>query len=160
MSYSKFTSTESIWLTPSSPILWRTFHLLTPPSELPQLPRTIRNYAPIHLYTLTQIIVTVIIFIVTLTKAGPAFPIIIILLVPIRLNFMNRIWNRETLRYVDAWACRDGTPEDDEDRRADARKGPTDQSRGISTDVEIGEDEENGNGSIMLRRLGSSDRKE
>ncbi|KAB2571904.1 Bicarbonate transporter protein [Lasiodiplodia theobromae] len=143
-----------------NPILWRTFHLLTPPSELPQLPQTIRNYAPIHLYTLTQIIVTVIIFIVTLTKAGPAFPIIIILLVPIRLNFMNRIWNRETLRYVDAWACRDGTPEDDEDRREDARKGPTDQSRGISTDVETGEDEENGNGSIMLRRLGSADRKE
>ena len=33
---------------------------------------------------------------------------------------MNRIWSRSTLRYVDAWACRDGCPEDDEDIRHDA----------------------------------------
>jgi hypothetical protein len=33
---------------------------------------------------------------------------------------MKRWWNREVLRFVDAWACREGTPEDDEDaeRRA------------------------------------------
>jgi hypothetical protein len=31
---------------------------------------------------------------------------------------MNRFWNRETLRFVDAWACREGTPEDDQDREA------------------------------------------
>jgi hypothetical protein len=30
---------------------------------------------------------------------------------------MNRLWSRDVLRHVDAWACRDGTPEDDEDRR-------------------------------------------
>lgn len=61
---------------------------------------------------------TVIIFIVTLTKGAPAFPVIIIALVPIRLLLMNRIWHRETLRFVDAWACREGTPEDDEDAKA------------------------------------------
>ena len=61
---------------------------------------------------------TVVIFIVTLTKGAPAFPVIIIALVPIRLLVMNRLWHREVLRFVDAWACRDGTPEDDEDRRA------------------------------------------
>ena len=59
--------------------------------------------------------VTVIIFIVTLTKGAPAFPVIIITLVPVRLLLMNRIWNKHTLKFVDAWACRDGTPEDDED---------------------------------------------
>lgn len=32
---------------------------------------------------------------------------------------MNKIWNRATLRYIDEWACKDGTPEDDEDRAAD-----------------------------------------
>src|SRR4051794_36642649 len=92
--------------------------MLTPPSELPELPKTVTSYWPIHAYTLTQIIVTVIIFIVTLTVAGPAFPVLIIALVPIRLFLMNRVWNRETLRFVDGWACRDGTPEGDEDARA------------------------------------------
>ena len=76
------------------------------------------------MYTIVQIVVTVVIFIVTLTKGAPAFPIIIIALVPIRLLIMNRMWHRETLRFVDAWACRDGTPEDDEDRRAAAPKAP------------------------------------
>ncbi len=37
---------------------------------------------------------------------------------------MNKLWSRETLRFVDAWACRDGTPEDDEDRRAATELGP------------------------------------
>ena len=69
-----------------------------------------------------QIVVTVVIFIVTLTKGAPAFPVIIIALVPLRLLVMNRMWRKETLRFVDAWACRDGTPEDDEDRRAAAAK--------------------------------------
>lgn len=59
-----------------------------------------------------QIIVTVVIFIVTLTKGAPAFPVILIALVPLRLFLMNKIWNKETLRFVDAWACRPGTPED------------------------------------------------
>lgn len=59
--------------------------------------------------------VTVIIFIVTLTQGAPAFPVIIIALVPVRLLLMNRIWSKDALRLVDAWACRDGTPEDGED---------------------------------------------
>ncbi|KAK7544625.1 HCO3 transporter family-domain-containing protein [Phyllosticta citribraziliensis] len=105
-----------------NPILLRTFYILTPPSELPSLPPSIKSYASVHLYTLAQIVITVIIFIVTLTKAGPVFPVIIILLVPLRLLAMNRIWSSETLRYVDAWACRDGTPEDDRERRERARK--------------------------------------
>lgn len=103
-----------------SPILYRFFYLLTPPSELPQLPKAVKNYRGIHVFTIVQIVMTVVIFIVTLTKAAPAFPVIIIALVPIRLLVMNRIWNRETLRFVDAWACRDGTPEDDEDKLAAA----------------------------------------
>ena len=70
-----------------------------------------------------QIVLTVVIFIVTLTKGAPAFPVIIIALVPARLLLMNKLWSREILRFVDAWACRNGTPEDDEDRKAatDAR---------------------------------------
>ena len=77
---------------------------------------------------------TGIIFAITLTKAGPVFPVIIILLVPVRLLVMNRIWNREVLRYVDAWACRDGTPEDDEDRkRSLAEREPE-----CSSDIELG----------------------
>ena len=109
-----------------SPILYRFFYLLTPPSELPELPRTVQSYSGVHIYTITQIVVTVVIFIVTLTKGAPAFPIIIIALVPIRLLVMNRMWHKETLRFVDAWACRDGTPEDDEDRRAAAAKASED----------------------------------
>nr|OQO29677.1 hypothetical protein B0A51_02582 [Rachicladosporium sp. CCFEE 5018] len=101
----------------SNPILKRTFHMLTPPSELPELPAGVKSYWAIHAYTLFEIIMTVVIFIVTLTVAGPAFPVIIIALVPFRLLAMNRIWNKETLRYVDRWACREGTPEDEEDQR-------------------------------------------
>lgn len=109
-----------------NPILFRLFYLLTPPSELPTLPPSIstanppswRSYAAIHGYTIVQLIVTLVIFVVTLTKAAPAFPIMIIALVPVRLLLMNKIWKREVLRFVDAWACREGTPEDDEDKRA------------------------------------------
>lgn len=114
-----------------SPILYRTFYLLTPPSELPPLPQSLHNdpdahnimepssrnpsYLPIHLYTVLQIVITVVIFIVTLTHAAPAFPVLIIALVPFRLLVMRKWWPREVLRFVDAWACREGTPEDDED---------------------------------------------
>ena len=118
-----------------SPILYRTFYLLTPPSELPPLPQSLHktgeapsvtddtpprnpSYLPIHLYTLLQIIITVAIFILTLTRGAPAFPVLIIALVPFRLLVMNRWWPREVLRFVDAWACREGTPEDDEDAQA------------------------------------------
>ena len=34
---------------------------------------------------------------------------------PARLLIMNRLWPSETLRFVDAWACRKGTPEDEID---------------------------------------------
>ena len=34
---------------------------------------------------------------------------------------MNKVWGRETLRFVDAWACKDGTLEDDEGRKRKAR---------------------------------------
>lgn len=115
---SKLQSVSLRWLTDLyfSPILYRFFYLLTPSSELPKLPAVVKNYWGMHMYTIVQIVVTVIIFIVTLTRGVPAFPIIIIALVPIRLLLMNRLWHRETLRFVDAWACRDGTPEDDEDQ--------------------------------------------
>jgi hypothetical protein len=85
------------------------------------------RYLGIHIYTAVQIVVTVVIFVVTLTKGAPAFPLIIIALVPLRLLLMNRIWKRDTLRFIDAWACKDGTPEDDEDRKAEQEKNaPTD----------------------------------
>ncbi|TKA29846.1 hypothetical protein B0A50_03210 [Salinomyces thailandicus] len=94
-----------------NPILQRTFWILMPPAELPPLPQQIKSYWPIHTYTLFEIIVTVAIFIVTLTVAGPAFPVLIIALVPFRLLAMSSIWNKDVLRYVDRWACRDGCPE-------------------------------------------------
>ncbi|KAF7718796.1 Bicarbonate transporter family protein [Penicillium ucsense] len=114
-----------------NPILYRTFYLLTPPSELPPLPQSLHkdpenhnvmesptknsSYFAIHLYTISQIVITIVIFIVTLTRAAPAFPVLIIALVPFRLLVMKNWWPREVLRFVDAWACREGTPEDDED---------------------------------------------
>ncbi|EPE29438.1 anion exchange protein, putative [Glarea lozoyensis ATCC 20868] len=100
-----------------NPILYRFFYILTPPSELPPLPKGVPSYWGIHGFTVVQILMTGIIFYVTLTTAAPAFPIIIIALVPVRLLVMNRVWGRETLRFVDAWACKNGTPEDDEDER-------------------------------------------
>lgn len=114
-----------------NPILYRVFYLLTPPSELPTLPPSVsssnpptwRAYAPIHGYTVLQVIMTIIIFIVTLTKAAPAFPVIIIALVPARLLIMKRFWRRDVLRFVDTWACKEGTPEDEEDARARAANG-------------------------------------
>ncbi|KAE8335523.1 hypothetical protein BDV24DRAFT_155977 [Aspergillus arachidicola] len=118
-----------------NPILYRTFYLLTPPSELPLLPSSLAkkpgdedhndnsslprpSYIPIHLYTILQIVITVAIFIVTLTRGAPAFPVLIVALVPFRLLVMKHWWPREVLRFVDAWACREGTPEDDEDAEA------------------------------------------
>jgi hypothetical protein len=104
-----------------NPILYRFLYMLTPPSELPPLPGGIRSYWAIHAYTLTQIVATGIIFYVTLTVVSPAFPVIIIALVPARLLIMNKIWNREVLRHVDRWACKEGTPEGDEDARAEKK---------------------------------------
>lgn len=50
------------------------------------------------MYTLLQIVVTAGIFAITFTTAAPAFPVIIVLLVPIRLKVMNKWWSRETLK--------------------------------------------------------------
>ncbi|KAF1991078.1 hypothetical protein K402DRAFT_389282 [Aulographum hederae CBS 113979] len=138
-----------------NPILFRTFYLLTPPSELPKLPPAIKSYIPIHIYTLVQIVVTTIIFIVTLTVAGPAFPIIIIALVPVRLLLMNRLWDREVLRYVDAWACRDGTPEDDEDKKRGPERGrDCEFNEGMTGDLETANS--NSGDVVQMRRLDST----
>ncbi|KAF4978349.1 hypothetical protein FZEAL_5247 [Fusarium zealandicum] len=94
-----------------NPILDRLVQLLTPPSDLPERSDG-ATWLGIHTYTITQIVLTGVVFGVTLTVAAPAFPLIIIALVPVRLSLMNRVWSRETLRSVDGWACRDGTPED------------------------------------------------
>jgi len=112
------------------------FYLLTPPSELSPLPRPLRSYWPIHAYTILQIVLTATIFIVTVTKGGPVFPIIIILLVPFRLHVMPRMWNRDYLRYVDAWACRDGSPEDDEDRMKGILGNTPERN---ASDIELGD---------------------
>ncbi|KAL4788683.1 HCO3 transporter family-domain-containing protein [Aspergillus varians] len=131
-----------------NPILYRTFYLLTPPSELPPLPRTLAkenssnvsnnnedanrhpSYIPVHIYTLLQTIITVAIFILTLTRGAPAFPLLIVALVPFRLLIMKQWWPREVLRFVDAWACKEGTPEDDED--ADAKRDEAIPGSGLS----------------------------
>lgn len=86
-------------------------------SELPPLPKALKSYWGIHMYTLLQIFMIGVIFHVTLMQGASAFPVIIIVLVPARLLIMNKLWNRETLRFGDRWACKDGMPEDDEDKR-------------------------------------------
>ena len=136
----------------ANPILMRTFHMLTPPSELPELPAGISSYWPIHAYTLFEIVMTVIVFIVTLTVAGPAFPIIIIALVPFRLLAMNKFWSPDVLRYVDRWACREGTPEDVEDERRASLVGQNEHVRDVGVardagDVEKGDRGGSGNSS-------------
>ena len=100
-------------LTAASPILYRFFHMLTPSADLPGLPDRVRGYRALHSYTVVQIAATAGIFVATLTQAAPAFPLLIIALVPCRLLLMPKVWRREELRFVDAWACRPGTPDDD-----------------------------------------------
>ncbi len=111
-----------------NPVLTLVFNMLTPPSELPELPPRV-TWAAVHAYTLTQIILTGIIFYVTLTVAAPAFPVIIIILVPEKLLLMNKVWNRETLMWVDGWACREGNPEDAEGEDPVEPRGDLDRSR-------------------------------
>ncbi|KAI5361887.1 putative bicarbonate transporter [Septoria linicola] len=128
-----------------NPILQRTLWAITPPSDLPPLPENIKSWWPVHAYTLFEIVMAVVIFIVTLTIAGPAFPLIIAALVPFRLLVMNRIWSRNVLRYVDQWACRDGSPEDgDEDGEqgrggsgGDVEKGLVFEQGAASTGVDV-----------------------
>lgn len=95
-----------------NPILPRVAYLVTPPSELPPLPARIGSWIGLHAYTILQVDLTGIVFGITLTVAAPAFLIIIIALVPILLKVMTRLWDRETPRWVDGWACREGKPED------------------------------------------------
>ena len=45
---------------------------------------------------------------------------------------MRRWWNREVLRFVDAWACKVGTPEDEEDERNREEKGIVSRGAGES----------------------------
>ncbi|PHH85570.1 hypothetical protein CDD83_237 [Cordyceps sp. RAO-2017] len=94
-----------------NPILPRVGHLLTPRAELPPLPCGV-TWPAVHAYTVAQIALTGLVFAVTLTVAAPAFPLVIIALVPVRLTLMTRLWSRHTLRLVDGWACRPGKPED------------------------------------------------
>ncbi|CZR62945.1 related to human band 3 anion transport protein [Phialocephala subalpina] len=117
-----------------NPILFRFFYILTPPSELPPLPKGVKNYLGIHAFTLLQILMTGIIFYITLTVAAPAFPVVIIALAPVRLLVMNRVWGRETLRFVDAWACKEGTPEGDED----GRNGALSSDEGMAKEKAVG----------------------
>ncbi|EAA35044.1 hypothetical protein GE21DRAFT_305 [Neurospora crassa] len=125
-----------------NPILPRFFEMLSPPSELPPLPNPQISRWAVHGYTLTQIVLTGIIFGVTLTVAAPGFPVIIIILVPVRLWIMNRIWGRETLRFVDGWACRPGKPEDSEEEKAargEGERGGGDEN--VSASANVGEDD-------------------
>ncbi|KAH0565535.1 hypothetical protein GP486_001068 [Trichoglossum hirsutum] len=121
-----------------NPILYRFLYILTPPLELPLLPGSIRSYWGIHAYTVLQIAITISIFIVTLTKAAPAFPVIIVALVPIRLIVMRKLWNRETLRHVDQWACKEGTPEDEEDEKAKGEVPEAAEKAMVSGGQEVG----------------------
>ena len=89
-----------------NPILQRVFHALSSPSDLPPLPPQVSNWRAVHGYTITQVTITAVIFAITLTKAAPAFPLLVIACVPARLFIMNHIWNKETLDFVDKWACR------------------------------------------------------
>lgn len=106
-----------------NPILERIASLLTPPSELPPLPPKV-TWMGVHAYTATQVVMTGIVFGVTLTVAAPAFPLVIIALVPIRLTVMNRLWSKETLMLVDGWACREGKPEDRSEGLSEERMVP------------------------------------
>lgn len=121
-----------------NPILARIWHLLTPPSELPAVPDG-ASWLGVHTYTIVQLILTGVIFAVTLTIAAPGFPIIIIILIPVRLLLMNKVWSRQTLRYVDAWATREGKPEDDlDDRHRDGILADVSPESETRTDEEMG----------------------
>ncbi|PIA97947.1 putative transporter [Cercospora beticola] len=111
----------------SNPILRRTLNMLTPKAQLPPPYPGVR-YWGLHSYTLFQIFVTIMVFIMTLTIAGPAFPIVILGLVPFRLLVMPRIWSREVLRHLDRWSCRDGHPDD---VMGDKSSSTPDQSPGV-----------------------------
>lgn len=105
-----------------NPILARIGHLVTPRADLPDLPDLPcgATWPGIHAYTLAQLVLTGAVFGLTVTVTAPAFPLVILALVPVRLTLMTRLWSRETLRAVDGWACWHGKPEDAEARPAAA----------------------------------------
>ncbi|KAI5777663.1 HCO3 transporter family-domain-containing protein [Geopyxis carbonaria] len=119
----------------TNPILFRFFNMLTPSSELPPPPAGVRGYSGMHMYTLTQIVLTAGIFALTFTQGAPAFPVVIVLLVPIRLRVMNKWWKSETLRAVDSWACREGN---DFDGVGEGKRSDGDVEREGRGDVEMG----------------------
>lgn len=106
----------------ANPMLARVGHLVTPPSALPPLPRGV-SWRGVHAFTVAQLLLTGLVFGVTLTVAAPAFPLLIVALVPLRLTLMPRLWSRETLAFVDAWACRPGRPEDGRGRASSRGEG-------------------------------------
>jgi hypothetical protein len=97
-----------------NPIPQRIAYLVTPIDDMPDLPSG-ASWSGVHAYTLSQIVLTGIVFgVVTLPVAAPAFPIIIIILVPVRLKVMNKIWTRKTLTGVDGGGLAVmANPEDD-----------------------------------------------
>ncbi|KAF2993246.1 hypothetical protein E8E13_000432 [Curvularia kusanoi] len=98
----------------TNPILHRLGYMLTPKSQLPPLPAGVSRWRDIHTWTLTQLVITYSIFGITQSPAGPAFPIIVFSLVPLRLKVLKRYWSPHLLRHVDRWACKHGFPEDEE----------------------------------------------
>lgn len=56
-----------------------------------------------HVYKALQIAPVNLNFVFTMTMAAPAFPLMIVALVPGRLLLMNRTKNGGTLRFVGAW---------------------------------------------------------
>lgn len=87
-----------------------------------------------------QVVLTGVVFGITLTVAAPALPLVIVALVPLRLSFMSRVWLRETLRAVDGWACRPGRPEDGEDEALphQTRVMVSDEEKGVAASDAIG----------------------
>ncbi|KAK4897018.1 hypothetical protein LTR27_005265 [Elasticomyces elasticus] len=139
-----------------NPIMQRAFWMITSPSELPPLPERVPSYWHIHGYTLFQILATVVVFIVTLTKGGPAFPVLIILLVPFRLLAMGRVWNKDVLRYVDRWACRDGCPEGNYDDPQPEMSETPDEGSPVDHRTRSGEESEVEKGSGLGTDINSS----
>ncbi|UNI24124.1 hypothetical protein JDV02_009899 [Purpureocillium takamizusanense] len=113
----------------ANPMLARVGHLVTPPSALPPLDSGNGNgkvsWRGVHAFTAAQLLLTALVFGVTLTVAAPAFPLLVVALVPLRLTVMPRLWSRETLAHVDAWACRPGRPEDVRGCRSSSPSSPS-----------------------------------
>ena len=105
----------------------------SPTSELPKLKYPHATYAGEHWYTIVQIVLTAGIFAITFTPAAPAFPVIIVLLAPVRLKIMNRYWGVNTLKGVDSWACRPGLGNDfrsTKERREEEEEMAVEEARG------------------------------